>query len=129
MPLKPSPLSRRERQIMDCIYSRGEASAIEVHAALPDAPSYSAIRALLVILERKGQLTHRAEGKRYIYVPTQSRERAAKSALRRLMDTFFAGSAERAVAALLEASDTQLSAEELSRLEELVKRARKEKSK
>jgi BlaI family penicillinase repressor len=122
-------LSRRERQIMEAIFARGETSAAEVHEALPDAPSYSAIRALLAILERKGHLKHRAEDKRYIYFPTQSHESAARSALRRLLDTFYAGSAERAMAAMLDSRDTRLSAEELGRLEEMLKKARREKSK
>src|SRR6185295_4611182 len=104
-------LSRRERQIMDIIYARGEASAATVLAALPDPPSYSSVRALLAILVEKGHLKHRSEAGRYIYVPTRRRAQVGRSALRRVLDTFFEGSLEKAVAALLQGSDANLSQE------------------
>lgn len=116
--------SRRERQIMDAIYARGEATAAEVTAALPDAPSYSAVRALLRILEEKGALKHRADGPRYVYLPTEARERASRSALQKVLHTFFEGSLANAVAALVDAKDGKLPPEELKRLESIVKQAR-----
>ena len=119
-------LSRRERQIMDIVYARGEASAAIVHAALPDPPSYSAVRALLAILVNKGHLRHRAEEGRYIYAPTRRRAQAGRSALRRVLDTFFEGSLEKGVAALLQGADANLSPEELQRLGQLIQQARKE---
>ncbi len=118
-------LSRRERQILDVVYARGEASAVEVWADLPDPPSKTAVRTLLNILETKGHLTHRQEGLRYVYVPTRPRDRAGRSALRRVLDTFFDGSLEKAVAAHLGDSAADLSAEELARLAALIKQARK----
>lgn len=122
----PPALSRREQQIMDIVYAQGEASAAEIHAALPDPPSYSAVRALLAILMEKGHLKHRSEKGRYIYAPTRRRAQAGRSALRRVLDTFFDGSLEKAVAALLQGADANLSEEELKRLGDLIKQARKE---
>jgi BlaI family transcriptional regulator, penicillinase repressor len=119
-------LSRRERQIMDIVYAQGEISAAGVHAALPDAPSYSAVRALLAILVEKGHLKHRSEQGRYIYVPTRRRAQVGRSALRRVLDTFFEGSLEKAVAALLNGADANLTEEELQRLSQLIQQARKE---
>jgi len=119
-------LSRRERQIMDVLHARGSASAAGVRAALPDPPSYSAVRALLRILEGKGHIRHRAQGTRYLYQPRKSRQTASRSALRRVVATFFDGSTSRAVAALLEEADTELSDRELNELEKRVKEARKE---
>jgi predicted transcriptional regulator len=118
-------LSRRERQIMDVVYARGEASAGEVHAALPDAPSRTAVRTLLRILEEKGHLKHRQEGLTYIYQPTRPRGRAGRSALRRVLETFFDGSLEKAVAAHLADDAARLSPEELARLAVLINQARK----
>src|SRR5687767_13625140 len=103
MPPKLTQLSRRERQIMEIVYSRAEASAADVHAAMADAPSYSSVRALMRILEEKGHLKHREESGRYIYTPTQSREKASRSALKQMLKTFFDGSLSQAVAALLDA--------------------------
>ena len=117
-------LSRRERQIMDAVYRRGRATAAEVLEELPDPPSYSAVRALLRILEEKGHLTHEQDGPRYVYTPTRPRESARKSALRHVVSTFFNGSAAQAAAALLESSDGQLSDADLARLERLIERAR-----
>jgi predicted transcriptional regulator len=119
-------LSRRERQIMDILYRRGRASASEIHEAMPDPPSYSAVRATLRILEEKGHVKHEEEGLHYVYLPTLAREKATRSALKHLLETFFDGSPERAVAALLDNSSTQLSPEELDRLAELIENARKE---
>jgi predicted transcriptional regulator len=119
-------LSRREQQIMDIIYTRGKATASEVMESLPDPPSYSAVRALLRVLEEKGHLRHTQDGQRYVFSPTVGRERAKHSALRRVLKTFFDDSAEEAVAALLDISQERLSDDELERLEQLIKQARKE---
>ena len=119
-------LSRRERQIMDILYRRGEASAADVRGELPEPPSYSAVRAMLRILEDKGHLTHRRIGNRYVYAPKKSRRDAGRSAVRRLLRTFFDGSTEQAVAALLEAADASPSGEELDRMARLIEQARKE---
>jgi BlaI family transcriptional regulator, penicillinase repressor len=107
---------------MDVVHARGEAAAADVHAALPDAPSYSAVRALLRILEEKGFLKHREDGPRYVYAPTEPHGRASRSALQRVVETFFDGSLANAVAAL--ADDEKLSPEELKRLEAVIKKAR-----
>ena len=117
-------LSRRERQIMDIVYARGEASAVEVHAALPDPPSRTAVRTLLRILEDKGHLRHKQQGLRYIYHPSRPRGPAGRSAFRRVLDTFFDGSLEKAVAAHLGDSAADLSPDELARLADLIQRAR-----
>jgi predicted transcriptional regulator len=119
-------LSRRERQIMDVIYRRGEATVAEVLADIPDPPSYSAIRALLRVLEEKGHLRHEERGPRYAFLPTVPRETARQSALKQLVQTFFEGSTEQAMAALLDASDSRLSEKELERLARLIRQARKE---
>ena len=111
---------------MDIIYKRGKASATEVMENLPDPPSYSAVRALLRVMEEKGHLRHKLDGQRYVYSPTVARERAKRSALRRVLQTFFDNSAEEAVAALLDISEKRLSDDELKRMEELIKQARKE---
>jgi BlaI family transcriptional regulator, penicillinase repressor len=116
-------LSRRERQIMDIIYARGEATAAEVNAALPDPPSYSAVRALLRILEEKGHLRHREDGPRYVYKPIESREKASRSALKRVVQTFFEGSFTKAVAALVDVEGGKLSPAELKRIEAIIKTA------
>jgi len=118
-------LSRRERQIMDIVYARGQASAVEVYADLPDPPSKTAVRTLLRILEDKGHLKHKQEGLRYIYQPSRRRGHAGRSALQRVLHTFFDGSLEKAVAAHLGDSASDLSAEELARLADLIHEARK----
>ena len=125
MKRKLQDLSRRERQIMDIIFAKGEATAAEVVEALADAPSYSAVRALLRILEEKGHLKHREEGKRYVFLPTEPVEKASRSALKQVVQTFFEGSLASAVAALVEARDARVSDEELKRLEAIIKQARK----
>jgi len=118
--------TRRERQIMDIIYARGEATAADVEKALlDDAPSYSAVRALLRVLEDKGFLKHREDGPRYVYLPTQPRAEASRSALKRLLKTFFDGSLANAVSALVGDRGAKLSPEELKRLEAIIKEARK----
>jgi len=119
-------LSRRERQIMDIVYERGRATAAEVMENLPDPPSYSAVRALLRLLEQKGYLIHEQDGPRYVFLPTVSREKARQSALRQMVKTFFDGSAEKAVAALLDMSGPKLSDAELDRLAQMIDEARKE---
>ena len=119
-------LSRREREIMDVIYRTGHATAAEVLDQLADPPSYSAVRALLRVLEDKGHLRHEEDGPRYVVLPTVPRERARHSALRQLLHTFFDGSTEQAVAALLDLSSTRLSDAELGRLSQLISDARKE---
>ena len=117
-------LSRRERQIMDVVYQRGRASAAEIHEALPDRPSYSAVRAKLRVLEEKGHVRHQEEALRYVYVPTMARETARRSALRHLVSTFFEGSVEETVAALLDLSAANLSAEDLDRITRLIEQAK-----
>ena len=117
-------LSRRERQIMDIVYARGQATAAEVTSALPDPPSYSAVRALLRILEQKGHLRHQQDGPRYVFLPTVSRDRARRSALRNLVRTFFDGSSADAAAALID--QTQLSDDDFARLADVIDKARRE---
>jgi len=119
-------LSRREREIMDAIYLLGEATAQDVLDQMPDPPSYSAVRALLRILESKGHVRHRRDGQRYVYQPTVPRDRARASALRQIVRTFFDGSAGAAAAALLDLSRDDLADDDLAQLEALVERARKE---
>jgi BlaI family penicillinase repressor len=119
-------LSRRERQIMDILYKRGKASASEVREAMEDAPSYSAVRAMLRVLEEKGHTRHQAEGLRYVYMPVVGRDQAKRSAVKHLMNTFFNDSPEQAVAALLDVSSTRLTREELDRMAALIEQARKE---
>jgi predicted transcriptional regulator len=119
-------LSRRERQIMDVVYRRGQATAAEVLEDLPDPPSYSAVRAMLRVLDEKGHLRHEQQGPRYVFLPTVPREQARRSALQQLVHTFFDGSTEQAVAALLDQSDRTLSDAELARLARLIAQARKE---
>lgn len=119
-------LSRRERQIMDVVYRLGRVSAAEVRENLPDPPGYSAVRAMLRVLEEKGHLVHEQEGPRYVFRPTVSVEAARESAVRRLMRTFFDNSVEEAVATLLDVSSSKLSEEELDRLVRRIREARKE---
>jgi BlaI family transcriptional regulator, penicillinase repressor len=126
MLLKHQQLSRRERQIMDILYQRGKSSASEVRQAMPDAPSYSAVRAMLRILEEKGHVRHQAEGLKYVYLPTVARDKAKRSAVKHLLDTFFDDSPEQIVAALLDVSSTRLTREELDRMAEMIEQAKKE---
>jgi predicted transcriptional regulator len=122
-------LSRRERQIMDIVYGRGEATAVEVLEAMADPPTKTAVRTLLRILEEKGHLAHRQDGLTYIYHPTRPRGTAGRSAFRRVLQTFFDGSLEKAVAAHLSDSATDLSPEEIQRLADLIARAGKRRKK
>jgi predicted transcriptional regulator len=124
MPSTHRDLSRRERQILDILFKTGRASAAEVQAALPDPPSYSAVRALLRILEEKGHVRHEQDGPRYVYAPTLPRNNAQRSALRHILQTFFNGSAEQAISALLDDQSTRLSTAELDRLANLIDHAR-----
>ncbi|WP_456425308.1 BlaI/MecI/CopY family transcriptional regulator [Rhodocaloribacter sp.] len=119
-------LSRRERQIMDIIYRLGRATAAEIMENLPDPPSYSAVRALLRILEEKGHLRHEQEGPRYVYRPTVSRERAKRSALKHMLSTFFEGSVTQAVAALIDISEDELSEDDLERIADIIRQAKEE---
>ena len=112
---------------MEILYRNGKASAAEVQAAMPDGPGYSAVRALLRILEEKGHIRHEEKGGKYIYLPAVSRTFAQRSAMRRLVDTFFEGSVEKAVVAFLSPGSSKLGEEELRRLEQLVEKTRKEK--
>jgi len=118
-------LSRRERQILDILYERGQATAADVQAALPEPPSYSAVRALLRILEEKGHVRHQQDGPRYVYLPTVARDNAKRSALHHMLKTFFDGSAEQAISALLDENSSRLSTAELDRLARLIDTARK----
>ena len=119
-------LSRRERQIMDVLFQRGRATAAEVQEALPQAPGYSAVRALLRILEDKGHIRHEADGPRYVYLPRHDRDKARQSAMHHLVQTFFDGSTGDAVAALLGTDASRLSSDQLERLAALIAQARKE---
>lgn len=119
----PLHLSKRERQIMEIIYARGEATASDVELDLPSAPTRTAIRTLLRILEDKGHLTHRKQGREFVYKPTRARQQVARSALRRLLTTFFDGSLEEAVAAHLADPTTDMSEEDLARIRRLIDEA------
>jgi BlaI family penicillinase repressor len=121
-----SGLSRRERQIMDILYQRGKSSASEVREAMANAPSYSAVRAMLRILEEKGHIAHRAEGLKYVYLPTIARDKAKRSAVKHLVDTFFKDAPDQVVAALLDVSSTRLTRADLDRMAEMIEAARKE---
>jgi len=119
-------LSRRERQIMDILYQRGKASASEVREAMNDAPSYSTVRALLRVLEEKGHVKHEADGLKYVYVPVVTRDKAKRSAVKQLLETFFSDSPEQIVAALLDVSSRRLTREELDRMAAMIEKAKKE---
>jgi len=119
-------LSRRERQIMDILFRRGRATAADVMEELPGNPSYSTVRTQLRVLEEKGHVRHEEDGVRYVYLPVVARTTARKSALRHLVETFFDGSAEKAVAALLGGEGSRLSGDELNRIADLVDKARKD---
>ena len=119
-----SQLSRRERQVMDILYRRGAATVAEVMAELPEPPTYSAVRSILRILADKGAITHREDGPRYVYLPAVSPRSAQEQALRHMVRTFFDGSAEQAVSALLRLSDGELDDAELKRLRDSVRKAK-----
>ena len=120
------PLTRREREIMDIVYRLGRASAQEVLENLADAPSYSAVRALLRLLEERGHVRHIEEGGRYVFLPAVSRAEARRKALSHVVSTFFGGSVEEAVLTLVESSRNKLSSDELDRLAAIVEKARQE---
>lgn len=119
-------LSRRERQIMDIIYELKRASAAQVLEKMPNPPSYSTVRALLRVLEEKGHLVHQMDGPRYIFQPTLSRELASQNALRHVLKTFFDGSTEDVVSALLDISEENLSESDYLRLSKLIQKSKKE---
>ena len=119
-------LSRRERQIMDIVYRSDRVTAAEVRDAMPDPPSYSAVRALLRVLEDKGHLQHETDGNRYVYRATRGHRQASRAALQHVVQTFFEGSATKAAAALLETNRKQLDTEELDALTKLIEKAREE---
>jgi len=119
-------LGRRERQIMDVIYRRGRASVTDVLAELPDPPTYSAVRGMLRLLEEKGFVRHEQEGLKYLYLPAGDTRQVRASALKHMVKTFFGGSPEQAVAALLEMSDSKLSAKDKQYLSQLIKKAQQE---
>jgi len=122
----PDELGRRERQIMDILFRLGSASVTDVRTALPDPPTYSAVRGMLRLLEDKGYAIHEQDGLRYLYKPTVSRASARKSAIRHLVYTFFGGSTSEAVAGLLELTDTRLSPAEAARLAAIIRNAKVE---
>ena len=124
---EPNGLTRRERQIMDSLYRRGRATAVAVMKDLPGTPHLSTVRTQLRVLEEKGHVRHEEEGLRYIYLPAVPRGAARKSALKHLVETFFDGSAEKVIAAVLGTEGSRLSAEELDRIADLVRRARKDR--
>jgi BlaI family penicillinase repressor len=119
-------LSRRERQIMEILYQRGKASASDVREDMLDAPTYSTVRALLRVLEEKGQVEHGNEGLKYVYAPVINRDKAKRSAVKHLLDTFFRDSPEQVVAALLDVSSKRLTRKELDRMAEMIEKAKKE---
>ncbi|HZQ55711.1 MAG TPA: BlaI/MecI/CopY family transcriptional regulator [Bryobacteraceae bacterium] len=123
---KQHALSRRERQMMDVLYRRGRATAAEIHRELPDPPSYSAVRAMLRVLEEKKHVRHEEKDLRYVYLPVVPREKARRSAAVHMLETFFDGSAEQAIATLLDLSSGELSDEDFDRLTALIEKARKE---
>jgi BlaI family penicillinase repressor len=120
-------LSRRERQIMDILFARGRATGPEIQEGLADKPNYSSVRTILRVLERKGYVRHLEEGLRYVYEPTVAREAASRSALQRIIRTFFDGSAKEAVAALLDPGAFHLNEGELQELGRMIERAKKER--
>jgi predicted transcriptional regulator len=126
MTTDPPQLSRRERQIMEIVYELGRATGAEVRDRMPDPPSYSAVRAMLRILEDKGHLRHETDGPRYVFLPIVPREQARETALRRVVHTFFGGSAEGAMAALLDLGTEDLDEEALERIQERIDDARRE---
>jgi len=119
-------LSRREREIMDILYRKGKASAAEIREDMADAPGYSAVRAMLRVLEEKGHVRHQEQGLKYVYAPAVAREKAKRSVVKHVLETFFNGSAELAVAALLDVSSGRLTRDELERMSEMIEKAKRE---
>ena len=128
-PVSQDTLSRRERQVMNILYERGQAAASEIHEALPDPPTFSATRAIIRTLEEKGHIRHQEQGLRYIYVPVVPADKAKRSALAQVVTTFFGGSPSQLMATLLESSSAEVSDAELERLERMIQRAKQEKNK
>jgi predicted transcriptional regulator len=126
MVLPQTKLPRREREIMDALYQRGEATVNEVMERMPDPPSYSAVRATLRVLEDKGLVKHKQDGPRYVYLPAIPTQKAGFAALKHLVHTFFDGSAEQALVALVQMSDAHLTPAELERLSDRISKAKKE---
>src|SRR5689334_20921619 len=126
MPEVIETLSRREREVMDVLYRRGEATVAEVMEELKDPPTYSAVRSILRVLKEKGHIVHRADGPRYVYAPAVAQERAREAALDHVVNTFFDGSTERALAALLSRSDLDLSHDQIRRLAHEIRQAGEE---
>ena len=126
MTTDPTQLSRRERQIMEVVYRHGVVTAAEVREHMPDPPSYSAVRTMLRILEEKGHLCHEQDGPRYVFRPIVPREEASSTALKRLVRTFFDGSPENAMAALLDIGENELDEEALARIARRIEQARQE---
>ena len=122
----PGGFSRREREILDILYQRGKASASEVQEAMQDAPSNSSVRTLLRVLEEKGHVRRRAEGLKYVYIPAVAKEKAKLTAVKHLLETYFDGSSEGIVAALLDVSSTKLTRAELDRMSDLITKAKSE---
>jgi BlaI family transcriptional regulator, penicillinase repressor len=122
----PFEVGRRERQILEIVYAHGKASVSEVLAALPNPPSYSSVRAMMNLLEEKGHLRHKEVGRKFIYEPTLSRDKARRSALKNLLHTFFGGSACEAAASLIELNKENLSENDLERLSALIEKAKEE---
>ena len=124
--LASAELSRRERQVLDALYRAGRATCAEVQKTMTDPPSYSAVRTFLRILEEKELVRHEQDGARYVYIPTVARERASRSALRHVLNTFFGGSATQAISALLDEDSKHLSEKDWQRLSVMIKEARRE---
>ncbi|HTM48859.1 MAG TPA: BlaI/MecI/CopY family transcriptional regulator [Bryobacteraceae bacterium] len=122
----PGGFSRREREILDILYQRGKASASEVQAGMQEAPSNSAVRTLLRVLEEKGHIRRRAQGLKYVYVPAVPKDKARRTAVKHLLETYFDGSSEGIVAALLDVSSTRLTRDELDRMAGLIEKAKRE---
>ena len=122
----PSALSRREREILDILYRRGKASASDVQEVMKDPPTYSGVRAMLRVLEEKGHIKHENEGLKYVYSPVVNHDKAKRSAVKHILDTFFRDSPEQIVAALLDVSSKRLTREDLDRMSEMIEQAKKE---
>ena len=119
-------LSRRERQILEILYQRGKASAQEVRDSMPDAPGYSAVRAMLRVLEEKGHVKHELDGLKYVFIPVVNRDKAKRSAVKHLVETFFSEAPEQVIAALLDVSAKRLTREELDRMSDMIEKAKRE---
>lgn len=121
-----TPLSRREREILDILYRQGKATASDVREAMTDAPTYSGVRGMLRVLEEKGHVKHESDGLKYVYTPVINPEKAKKSAVEHLVETFFRDAPEQVVAALLDVSSKRLTREELDRMSEMIEQAKRE---